>query len=237
MQNPNDDRQALAGLTHCGACRDPMVLMGPNYVCPNEIINQGRDCQANAIDAHELLRAVTAQIIQAVMHGPNLRLVKDFIQEEARETTERLQINLDQTELALVALNRREANLLTQLEGAGEDTSAVRDELNEIADKKTALGYGARSSRREIDAQVFISDEDRITANALDVDTYVDEALPEHTNEFIQNFVESIWISPELIAMKYRFPMPSRENPEGNSGNLFQRPDRNQTGGAESGTG
>ncbi len=237
MQNPNDDRQALAGLTYCGSCRDPMVRMGTTYVCANGIINQESGCQSSAIDAGNLLRGVVGQIIRAVMHGPNLRVVKDFIQDRAEETAARLQTNLDQTELALAALNRREATLLTQLQGAGGETSAVRDELNDIADKRTALSHEARSSRREIDAQEFISDEGRITANAMDVDTFVAEATPEQTNEFIQNFVESLQVGPDFITIKYRFPIRSRENREGDIMDLFPRPDRNQTGDARTGTG
>ena len=236
MQNPNDDRQALAGLVHCGTCRDPMIRMGPNYACPNGIINQGSGCQNSTIDAHELLRAVADQIIKAVMRGPNLRAVKDYVQEEARMTTARLRANLEQTERALAALNRREADLLTRLEGAGEDTSAVLDELNDVVDKKTALTYEARSSRREIDVQGFISDEDRIAANASDVDTYVDDALPEQTIEFVHNFVESVHVSSHYIYLVHRFPMPSRANRQGDFGILVPRTDRNQTGGARDGT-
>ena len=84
MENPQDDRQAPAGLTLCYTYHGPMVRMGPDYICPNGINPGQASCLNGSINANQLVRMVPNQIIQAVMHGPNLRMVQDLIQKEAQ---------------------------------------------------------------------------------------------------------------------------------------------------------
>ena len=222
MQNPNDDRQALAGRTNCSTCNIPMVRLGTNYICPTQVGPDQGACPNSPINADQLLRMVATRILETVMTDPVVDRVTDLIQEEAGETSSRLQTHLDQTELALEKLNQWEYDLASEKDLSEEDTY---HNTREIDDKRTALAFDARNSRKEIDAQDFISDRDIIRSNALDVATYLDEALPEHTNEFINNFVHSAGVGPNSIHLTYRFPIPTEQHPEGTTTDLIPRPD------------
>ena len=174
------------------------------------------------INADHLLKMVTNQIIDTVMTDATIKRLTGIIQGTATETSSRLQTNLDQTELALEKLNRRENDLLTKQQMAGGNFD---DELANIAAKRTALAYEARNSHREIDAQAFISDENRIGANARDIDTYLDEDIPEQASEFIGNFANRITVDPSSVQLTYKFAIPSARNPQGKLTDLIPRLD------------
>ena len=234
-QTTGDKRQALAGKTHCTACRAPMVRLGPDYTCPTQVNPNQQSCPDNTINADRLLRLVVTQVVGTVMKGPVVEKVTEIIQNEAAETTERLQRHLDQTELTLSELNQREVDLYTLQEQAGEDAPKFTDERNDITNKRAALSYEARNSRREIDSYAFISDEGRVRANAVDVETYLDSASPETTNQLMATFVKSLGVGPRSIELTYRFPMPSQEHPQGRITDMIPRSESDQTGVIDSG--
>ena len=227
---PQDIRLALAGLAYCANCHAAMIRLGPDYTCPTRVNLKPGSCPDNTINADRLLKLVVSQAVSAVMIGPAIRKVTATIQKEAAETSSRLQEHLDETEFALEELDRREDDLLTPTEQTGMDTPISLKEMVDTSNKRIALAFEAGNTRREVDAQAFISDEDRIQANALDVDTYLDEASPEQTIEFIENIVESAGISPRHISINYKFPIPSEEHPKGRLTDVVPRPEGGQTG-------
>ena len=225
---PRDIRLALAGLTYCVNCHAAMIRLGPDYTCPTRVNLTPDSCQDNTINADRLLRLVVGQAVSAVMIGPTIGKVTETIQKDAAETSGRLREHLEETERALEELDRREDDLFMANEQSGRDTPISLKEVADTSNKRIALAFDAGNTRMEIDAQAFISDEDRIRANALDVDTYLDEASPEHTIEFIENIVESVGIDPEHVAIHYKFPIPSDEHPEGRTSDVAPRPEGGQ---------
>ena len=230
-----DIRQALAGKTHCTGCGAPMVRLGPDYTCSTRVNENPHSCPDNTINADRLLRLVATQVVQAVMTDGVVQKVTGLIKSEADDTSERLQNHLDQAEYTLSELNRREVDLYIQQELKEEDVPNFADEMQDIANKRAALSYEARNSRREIDAQAFVSEEDRITANAVDVATYLDKASPETTTQFINTFLRSLQVGPNSIELTYRFPIPSEEHPAGRIKDIVPRSESDQTGVLRSG--
>ena len=235
MQNPQNDRQALAGRTYCTACGTKMLRLGQDFTCPTQIGPFQEPCANDPINADRLLRMLVTRIIDTVMTDPVIDRITDLIQQEAAETSSRLQAHLDQTEITIEELNRRRDDLSSHQDPSQEDAYDDRVELNDIDDKATALAYEARNSRREIDSQAFISDQDIIRSNALDVATFLDEELPEHTQEFIRNFVNSVGVGPNSVHLTYRFPIPTEEHPEGTTTEVIPRADCDQTAGIGTG--
>ena len=218
---PQDLRLVLAGLAYCTNCHAVMVRLGPDYTCPTRVNLTPGSCPDNTINADRFLKLVVSQAVSAVMIGPTIRKVTETIQKDATDTSRRLQEHLAETELAMEELDRHEDDLFTRNERpSGDPTISLID----ISSKQIALAFEADTTGREINAQAFISDEDRIRANALDVDTYLDEANPRQTIEFIENIVESVGVGPKNISINYKFPIPSEEHPEGRLTDVVPRP-------------
>ena len=224
---PQDIRLALAGLAYCANCHATMVRLGPDYTCPTRVNLTLDSCPDSTINADRLLRLVVSQAVSAVMIGPAIRKVTETIQKDAAETSARLREHLDETELAMEELDKLGEDLFTVDKETGKVSAPLKESLD-ITNKTIALAFEAGNTRREIDAQGFVSDEDRIRANALDVDTYLDETTPENTIEFIDNIVESVGVGPRHIAINYKFPIPSEEHPEGRTTDVIPRPEGDQ---------
>ena len=229
-RNPQDIRLALAGLAYCANCHAAMIRLGPDYICPTRINLTPDGCPDNTINANRLLRLAVSQAVRAVMTGLTIRKITETIRRESEETSSRLQEHLNETELALEELGQREDDLFTRNYQTGGETPLPLKEMVDISDKQIALIFEVGNTRKEIDAQAFISDEDRIQGNALDVDTYLDDASPEQTIEFIENIVESVRVDPRHIAINYKFPIPSEEHPKGRLTDVVPRPEGDQTG-------
>ena len=221
---PQDLRLVLAGLAYCTNCHAVMVRLGPDYTCPTRVNLTPGSCPDNTINADRLLKLAVSQAVSAVMIGPTISKVTETIQKDTTETSRRLQEHLAETELAMEELDRHEDDLFTRNEQPNGDTIISLKEMIDISSKRIALAFEAGTTRREIDAQAFISDEDRIRTNALDVDTYLDEANPRQTIEFIENIVESVGVGPKHISINYKFPIPSEEHPEGRLTDVVPRP-------------
>ena len=159
---PQELRLVLAGLTYCANCHAAMIRLGPNYTCPARVNLTPDSCPDNTINADRLLRLVVSQAVGAVMIGPTIRKVTETIQKDAAETSSRLQEHLDETEFALEELDRLGDDLLTPKDQTDGDTTISLKEMVDISNKQIALAFEAGTTRREIDAQAFISDEDRI---------------------------------------------------------------------------
>ena len=224
---PQDIRLALAGLAYCANCHAAMIRLGPDYTCPTRVSLTPDRCPESTINADRLLRLVVSKAVSAVMIGPTIRKVTKTIQKDAAETSARLREHLDETELAMKELDKRGDHLFIMDEETGKVTAPLKESLD-IANKTIALAFEAGNTRREIDAQGFVSDEDRIRANALDVDTYLDETTPENTIEVIDNIVESVGVGPGHIAINYKFPIPSEEHLDGRTTDVIPRPEGDQ---------
>ena len=223
-QIEQDKRQALTGRAHCSECRATMIRMGPDFICHTMVNPLLESCANNRIDAYRLLWLVVSHIVETVMQRPTLTRLKEMVRSEAEKTSGRYQEQLDQTERTVGILNIQEA------EAYSGRVEADKEELNDISNQKAALSYEAKNARREIDTLGFISDEARIEANAMDIDTFLDEATPEHTIEFIDNFVQSVGVGQLSIHLNYKFPIPSEEHPEGKSSYVIPRRGSDQIG-------
>ena len=237
-QMDQDRRQALAGRAYCSECHSTMLRMGPDYICPSRVNPTAESCTTNSVNASGLLRLVATHIVGTVMTKPTIDRLAQRIQEDAQETSRRFQKQLDQTEdslneLTLQDLNRLGLNLYFIEEEAEKNSRNNRNQQmdpNDISNKRTALAYEARNARRELDAQAFISDEARARANAKNVDTFLDDAPPEVTNEFIENFVKSVGVGTRSIDLNYKFPIPSPDFPEGKLTYVIPRSGSDLTG-------
>ena len=237
-QMDQDRRQALAGRAYCSECHSTMLRMGPDYICPSGVNSTAESCTNNSVNASGLLRLVATHIVGTVMTNPTIDRLAQRIQEDAQETSRRFQKQLDQTEdslneLTLQDLYRLGVNLYFIEEEAEKNSRNNRNQQmdpNDISNKTTALAYEARNARRELDAQAFISDEARVRANAKNVDTFLDDAPPEVTNEFIENFVKSVGVGTRSIDLNYKFPIPSPDFPEGKLTYVIPRSGSDLTG-------
>ena len=229
-QNPADIRQVLAGKAKCAACGAPMVRLGPDYACPTRVAPNPHSCPENTINADRLLRLVATQVVSAVMTDQVIDKVTALIQEDAQDTSKRLQDHLDQAELLLSDLNRQHVELYA-LHARPEDLDPPsNEEIQDNANRRAALSFEARNSRREIDALAFISGDERIRENATDVETYLYNASPEITRQFMDIFVKSLGVGLNSIEVTYSFPIPSDEYPEGRITDIIPRSESDQTG-------
>ena len=228
---PQELRLALAGLTYCANCHAAMIRLGPDYTCPTTVSLAPDSCPGSAINADRLLECVVSQAVGAVMIGPTIRKVTETIQKEAAETSARLQEHLDETERAQEEMDQRHHELLTPKDHTSGNSIVSLKEYLDISDKTIALAFEAGITRREIDAQAFVSDEERIRANALDLDTYLREARPEETLEFIKNIVDSVGVGPKHISINFKFPIPSEDHPDGRLTDVVLRPEGDETDG------
>ncbi len=224
-QMDQDRRQALAGRAYCSECHSTMLRMGPDYICPSGVNPTAESCTNNSVNASGLLRLVATHIVGTVMTKPTIDRLAQRIQEDAQETSRRFQKQLDQTEDSLNELTRQDLYRL------GVDLYFIEEEAEKNSrNKTTALAYEARNARRELDTQAFISDEARVRANAKNVDTFLDDAPPEVTNEFIENFVKSVGVGTRSIDLNYKFPIPSPDFPEGKLTYVIPRSGSDLTG-------
>ena len=229
-QNPADMRQVLAGKANCAACGGLMVRLGPDFTCPTRVIPNAHSCLDNTINADRLLRLVATQVVSAVMTDQVVEKVTGLIQEDAQNTSERLQNHLDQAELLLSDLNRQHVELHAKYASPEDLELPSNDEVQDNANRKAAISFEARNSRREIDAQAFISDDERVRANATEAETYLDQTSPETTRQFMDIFVKALGVGPSSIEVTYSFPIPSDEFPEGRTTDVIPRSESDQTG-------
>ena len=125
MQMAHDNRQALAGIVHCGLCESPMVRTGTDYTCPTTLEKNTR--HHNTIDADGLLKAVLDHVMKLVMTERTVSSVVKDVQKESAEAARRQRQQLKQTELAL-GLARR-----FQKTGQGERPGGVFYTTFEVA--------------------------------------------------------------------------------------------------------
>ena len=211
MQMARDNRQALAGIVHCGLCESPMVRTGPNYTCPMSL--ERNPSHRNTTNAEALLRNVLDHVIQLVMTDRTVNSIVKDVQKESAEAALRHRQQLDQTERARDQLRSREAEIIDQPDLA--DVGDGMDELDRIDDQSIALEYEARLSARELRALDFVMDEERLRANALNPETYRDPKYPGYTAQIIRTFIRSVDVTPEKITVKFMMPIPTAREPRG----------------------
>ena len=90
----------------------------------------------------------------------------------------------------------------------------MADEIERLNQTRIALSYEARKARREIDGYNFVSDPDRIKANALDPQTYLGSTSPENTRELLDMFVRSIEAGEDSIIINFTDNVPTTGQPD-----------------------
>ena len=211
MQMAHDNRQALAGIVHCGLCESPMVRTGTDYTCPTTLEKNTR--HHNTIDADGLLKAVLDHVLKLVMTERTVSSVVKDVQKESAEAARRQRQQLKQTELALGQLQDHEIDLLFDVDLLGDGNDL--DELNQVTDRIVALEYEARLSRKELRALDFVMDEKRLRANALNPETYQNPKYPGYTAQIIRTFIRSLDVAPTGITVKFMMPIPTEQEPAG----------------------
>ena len=211
MQMAHDNRQALAGIVHCGLCESPMVRTGTDYTCPTTLEKNTR--HHNTIDADGLLKAVLDHVLKLVMTERTVSSVVKDVQKESAEAAVRHRRQLNQTELALEQLQDQEIDLLfdVNLIEPGNDA----EELNQVSDRIIALEYEARLSRKELRVLDSAMDEERLRANALNPETYRNPKYPGYTAQIIRTFIQTVEVAPTGITVKFMMPIPTDQEPTG----------------------
>ena len=211
MTNPTETRQherILSGVLQCASCGSPMLKVGANYVCPTQVAGSQSACPTKPVNAQKLLQLTVVHIINRTINEQTVEQLEGIIQDEYGEKAHRSQDDLDRAEAAITALNALKNKAVHTVEHHDKPYSDVADEIERINQTSIALSYEARTSRREIDGYNFVSDPDRIRANALDPDTYLGSASPEDTRELLDMFVRSIEAGENGITINFTDNVP-----------------------------
>ena len=209
-----DHERTLNGLLSCVHCKSPMIKVGLNYICHAQIINPQVPCQTPQINAYELLQLTVDHIINRTINDQTTEQLTGIIQDKYTEKAKRSQDDLDQAENAITALNLLKNEAIHTVEHQDKPYSNVADEIERLNQTRIALSYEAKKSRREIDGYNFVSDPDRIKANAIDPQTYLGSTSPENTRELLEMFVRSIEAGEDSIIINFTDNVPTTGQPD-----------------------
>ena len=216
MTNPTETREherILNGVLRCAPCGSPMLKVGASYVCPTQVDGSQSTCGTKPVNAHEVLELTVVHIINRTINDHTVEQLTGIIQGEYGEKAQRSQEDLDRAEAAITALNGLKNEAVHKVEHHDKPYSGVAGEIERINQTSIALSYEARTSRREIDRYNFVSDPDRIRANAVDPDTYLGSASPEDTRELFEMFVKSIEAGADCITINFTDNVPQTGQP------------------------
>ena len=216
MTNPTETRQherTLNGVLRCAPCGSPMLKVGANYVCPTQVAGSQSICPTKPVNAQKLLQLTVVHIINRTINDQTVEQLTDIIQGEYGEKAQRSQEDLDRAEAAITALNGLKNEAVHKVEHHDKPYREAAGEIEQLNQTSIALSYEARTSRREIDRYSFVSDPDRIRANAVDPDTYLGSASPEDTRELFAMFVRSIEAGSDCITINFTDNVPQTGKP------------------------
>ena len=208
-----DQGRILNGVLYCASCGSPMLKIGANYFCPTSVARTEKSCPARPINAQELLQVAVAHIIGRVINPKTLEQVSSIIQDEYGAKAHRSQENLDRTEAAIAAMNALKNQAVHNVEHHDRPYSEVAGEIEQLNQNAIALSHEARTSRREIDAYNFVTDQDRIAATAMDPETYLGQASTEDTKELFEMFVRSIEVGSDCVTINFTDNVPDTGQP------------------------
>ena len=203
-----DHVRILNGIVHCAHCSAPLLKAGTNYSCPTVITDRTDACPTKPIDGQELLYLVVDRIIGRTINDQTMDQIVVSLKSDYGERTRKVQDNLDRTESAIAELNVLKTNIVQQVEQGAQPFSDVSGQIEEINQTAIGLSYEARLSRRKIDEHDFVTDEDRIRANAQDLSTYLGEASPDDTKELIDMFVNRVDVGTDSVVIHYTDKVP-----------------------------
>ena len=213
-KNIREHERILKGVLQCASCGRPMLKVGANYVCPTQVTGSEHPCPTTPANAQDLLQLTVSHIIDRTINAQTLEQITGIIQDEYGQKAKRSQDDLDQAEAAIAALNALKSKAVHSVEHHDRPYSGVADEIEQVNQTAIALSYEARKSRREIDGYNFVSDPDRIKANALDPYTYLGAASPEDTRDLLDMFISSIEIGEDWITINFTDNLPGTSQPE-----------------------
>ena len=217
MTNPTETREherILNGVLRCAPCGSPMLKIGASYVCPTQVNGSQSPCGTKPVNAHELLELTVVHIINRTINDQTVEQLTGIIQGEYGEKAQRSQEDLDRAEAAITALNGLKNEAVHKVEHHDKPYREAAGEIEQLNQTSIALSYEARTSRREIDRYSFVSDPDRIRANAVDPETYLGSASPEDTRELFAMFVRSIEAGSDCITINFTDNVPGTSQPE-----------------------
>ena len=209
-----DQGRILNGMLYCASCGSPMLKIGTNYLCPTGVAKTETSCPTKPINAQELLQVAVAHIIDRVINPQTLEQVSSIIQDEYGAKARRSQETLAQAEAAIAAMNALKNQAVHNVEHHDQPYSEVAGEIEQLNQNTIALSHEARTSRREIDAYNFVTDQDRIAASAVDPETYLGQASTEDTRELFEMFVRSIEVGRDCVTIKFTDNVPDTGQPD-----------------------
>ena len=209
-----DRGRILNGVLYCASCGSPMLKIGPNYLCPTGVARTETPCPTKSINAQELLQVAVAHIIDRVINPQTLEQVSSIIQDEYGAKACRSQENLARAEVAIAAMSALKNQAVHNVEHHDRPYSAVAGEIEQLNQNAIALSHEARTSRREIDAYNFVTDQERIAASALDPETYLGQASTEDTRELFEMFVRSIEVGRDYVTINFTDNVPDTGQPD-----------------------
>ena len=198
-----DHERVFNSIAHCAHCGHPMIKTGPNYTCPTLVNNDPNICPTQPINAQELLELVFTQLIKRVINEQAIQQIIKTTHNEFDEKIRQAQDNLDRTERTISELKETKKELLYQVEQGAKPFPDVADKIREINMTVISLSYEARLGRRELDKYNFVTDEERIKANALDLGTYLEAAAPELIKDLVNMFIRNIKIANDCVVINY----------------------------------
>ena len=209
-----DHERILNGVLQCASCGRPMLKVGASYVCATQVTGSKDPCPTKPVNAQELLQLTVAHIIDRTVNAQTLEQITGIIQDEYGQKARRSQDDLSRAEAAIAALNALKSKTVHAVENHDRPYRGVADEIDQVNQTAIALSYEARKSRREIDGYNFVSDPDRIKANALDPYTYLGAASPEDTRDLLDMFISSIEVGEDWITINFTDNLPGTGQPE-----------------------
>ena len=209
-----DRGRILNGVLYCASCAVPMLKIGANYLCPTGVAQTETPCPTKSINAQELLQVAVAHIIDRVLNPQTLEQVSSIIQDEYGAKARRSQEDLARAEAAIAAMNALKNQAVHNVEHNDRPYSEVAGEIEQLNQNTIALSHEARTSRREIDAYNFVTDQDRIAASAVDPETYLGQASTEDTRELFEMFVRSIEVGRDCVTIHFTDNVPDTGQPD-----------------------
>jgi hypothetical protein len=148
------------------------------------------------------------RIISRTINDQTMDQIVVTLKNDYGKQAQKSQDDLDRTESAIAELNVLKKNIVQQVEQGAQPFSDVSGQIEEINQTAIGLSYEARLSRRKIDEHDFVTDEDRIRANAQDLSTYLGEASPDDTKELIDMFVNGVDVGTDSVVIHYTDKVP-----------------------------
>ena len=207
-------KHVLQGLVKCRSCDIPMTEMEPEtgfparYACPNRIGRGSPSCPIPPVDAETLDRLVIGRLLDNVLSEDTIRDVIRLVKRDAGEEAARGRQSLEAAEDELSELNRHRSNIVSAVEHGAATYADAERRMKEMGQAQTDLQAQVQDARETVDASEHTGDnEDRITAYALDLNTYLRKSNADIARNFLGTFIREVLVGAGSATIRYKVPM------------------------------